>query len=143
MTRIMLIHSVLALSMGFVAAPARGQSDDKKPPAKGEGHKTRLPGCPAKYEKEPAKYSKALDESYTFQTKCPVSGERIDPKISIETKDGHKIYFCCNKCSEKLLKNPEKYLDKLADQGYPIDAKDLKAGEEKETPKPKKSAPNM
>ncbi len=42
---------------------------------------------------------------------CPVSGEEIDPTIVVQYKD--KAYgLCCNKCTAKFMKNPEKYIKK-------------------------------
>ena len=45
---------------------------------------------------------------------CPVSGKEIkktEAKASYEYQ-GKMYYFCCKKCKEKFMKNPEKYLQK-------------------------------
>jgi len=45
-------------------------------------------------------------------TKCPVTGEDIDPKFTT-VYDGKVIGFCCEDCIKAFKKNPEKYVDKL------------------------------
>lgn len=42
---------------------------------------------------------------------CPVSGMKAD-KATFLTHEGRKINFCCGKCEEPFLKNPDKYLEK-------------------------------
>jgi len=48
------------------------------------------------------------------QTACPVSREPFDkaksPHIDYQ---GHRIYFCCDKCPASFKKDPAKYLAKL------------------------------
>jgi YHS domain-containing protein len=45
-------------------------------------------------------------------TKCPVTGEEIDPKI-ITTYQGKAIAFCCKDCIDDFKKSPEKYIKGL------------------------------
>jgi YHS domain-containing protein len=80
----------------------------------------------SKYQADPKKYTAAVANSYTYQTKCPVMDKPIDPKRFVTLTDGSKIYFCCGKCDSKLISNPEKYVDKLAAQGYTFDIKKVK-----------------
>jgi YHS domain-containing protein len=44
-----------------------------------------------------------------INTKCPVSGEDIDPKIT-EVYNGLTYGFCCKDCEKKFNDNPEKYI---------------------------------
>ena len=44
-----------------------------------------------------------------FNTRCPVTGEAIDPKVKTVVFDGKVIGFCCDDCVEPFQKNPEKY----------------------------------
>lgn len=83
-------------------------------------------GCIGKYKADPEKYAAALANSYTYQTKCPVSGEQIDPAVSVTMASGKKIYFCCKQCIKKFEKNPGEFTANLAKQGIKLDAKDLK-----------------
>lgn len=46
------------------------------------------------------------------QTKCPVMGAKIDPKVYSDYK-GKRIYFCCAECKGQFEKDPEKYLKKM------------------------------
>jgi len=49
---------------------------------------------------------------------CPVSGKEIkkaEAKASYEYQ-GKMYYFCCEKCKEKFMKNPEKYIHKKAEE---------------------------
>ncbi len=42
-------------------------------------------------------------------TKCPVSGDAIDPKVKTVVYNGKTIGFCCEDCVEPFKKNPDKY----------------------------------
>ena len=44
-----------------------------------------------------------------INTKCPVSGEDIDPKITF-VYNGYTYAFCCTDCLKKFKDNPEKYV---------------------------------
>ena len=62
--------------------------------------------CKAAFEAEPAKYAdKAnfqLVQTRQFrQTKCPVSGGKVNKEQSIKV-DGVKVTFCCDKCKGSL-----------------------------------------
>jgi YHS domain-containing protein len=45
-------------------------------------------------------------------TKCPVSGEDIDPSLTIVYK-GKTIAFCCADCETKFNKDPDAYVAKM------------------------------
>lgn len=90
--------------------------------------------CMAKYKSEPSEYASALANSYTYQTKCPVMGEDIDPQAFATLANGTKVYFCCKGCDKKLVAEPAKYLPKLAAQGIVLDPKDLTAAPAKAEP---------
>ena len=45
-------------------------------------------------------------------TKCPVSGEAVDPSHFV-VFEGRKIGFCCGNCPAKFNADPKKYLDKV------------------------------
>ncbi|MFQ6082063.1 MAG: heavy metal-binding domain-containing protein [Candidatus Aminicenantia bacterium] len=48
---------------------------------------------------------------------CPVSGKEMkksEAKASYEYK-GKTYYFCCEKCKEKFMKDPEQYIQKKAE----------------------------
>jgi YHS domain-containing protein len=47
-----------------------------------------------------------------INAKCPVSGEDLDPNVSI-VYEGKTIGFCCQDCVKAFKKNPEKYADKI------------------------------
>ena len=82
--------------------------------------------CADKFKKDPEKYADKLAGAYTYQTVCPVGGEKIDPKVSLELKHGGKVYFCCEKCVKTFEKDPAKYAEKLEAQGYHVRAADVK-----------------
>jgi len=90
--------------------------------------------CMATYKAEPAKYAAGLANAYTYQTKCPVMGEDIDPKAFTTLANGTKVYFCCKGCDKKLFADPAKYAPKLAAQGIVIEPKDSTAGPVKAEP---------
>ena len=49
------------------------------------------------------------------QTVCPVMGGNINKALYVDYQE-QRIYFCCSSCSEIFLKEPEKYMKKLADK---------------------------
>ncbi len=59
-------------------------------------------------------------EATKAQTLCPVMGNKIDKTVFVDHK-GKRIYFCCPPCVEKFRKAPEKYLQKLADDGVTLE----------------------
>ncbi len=105
-----------------LVCPVSGEPVDSKVSIEYQGNKVFFccKDCPAKFQKEPAKYQAALANSYTYQTKCPVSGKPIDPKAFTMMKGGYKVYFCCPNCPEKFTKDPAQYSPKLKEQGYDI-----------------------
>lgn len=87
------------------------------------------PGCSKKLKADPDKYFKdAAAQGILFeniQKTCPVSGEEIDKKSFIDY-EGRRIYFCCDGCAPKFLKDPQKFLtamdqpsDKKAESAKP------------------------
>ncbi len=62
------------------------------------------------------------------QTTCPVLGGNIDKKIYADYQ-GKRIYFCCPGCDETFKKDPEKYMQKLKEQG--VTPEDAPSGKEK------------
>lgn len=116
--------------------PVDGKSVDGKLTAEVSGHKVAFCSkeCQAKYAEHSGAFNAKLADSYTYQTRCPISGEKIQPNVFTDLNTGQRIYFCCARCSEKLLKDPAKYAPKLEEQGIMIDPKKLTPG----APKPKK-----
>jgi len=54
-------------------------------------------------------------------TKCPVMGEKVDPKKAAKAVvRGQEYFVCCKGCVAKLEKDPDKYLEK---DGTPKNAK--------------------
>jgi len=50
------------------------------------------------------------------QAICPVLGGNVDKGVYTDYK-GQRIYFCCQGCIADFQKNPEKYLQKMKEQG--------------------------
>lgn len=118
-----------------VNCPISGEPIDGKTSARIGGKKVSFccKGCVTKYEKEPGKYAARLEASYTYQTRCPVMGEKINPTTYADLPTGERIYVCCKGCDTKLLKSPDKYAKKLEAQGIHLDLKKLKAVMKKKT----------
>jgi len=55
----------------------------------------------------------------TPQEYCPVMGGKIDKNVYADY-EGKRVYFCCTSCKQEFMKNPEKYIKKLEDQGVDI-----------------------
>ena len=50
------------------------------------------------------------------QTVCPAMGGTINKDVFVDYK-GQRVYFCCPACIEVFKKDPEKYLQKMKEQG--------------------------
>jgi YHS domain-containing protein len=111
-----------------VTCPVSGKMIDKKVFIEKDGKKIYFccKDCPAPYEKDPAKYAAKLAGAYTYQTKCPVTGEDISPGAFATLDTGMKIYFCCGGCIPKFEKDPAKYTPKLKEQGITLDPAKIK-----------------
>ncbi len=116
-----------------VSCPVDGKSVDGKPTADVNGHKIAFcsKDCQVKYAEHPGALKAKLADSYTYQTRCPISGEKIQPNVFTDLSTGQRIYFCCASCGDELLKDPAKYAPKLEEQGIKMDAKKLSAPEPK------------
>ncbi len=119
-----------------VSCPVTGKPVDGKTFAEVAGQKVAFccPDCVAKYQKYPAGYKAKLEGGYSYQTLCPVSGEKIDPTAFKDLPTGQRIYFCCPACIDKLLKEPAKYAPKLEAQGVKIDPQKVQAASDKPQP---------
>lgn len=116
-----------------VTCPVDGKGVDGKLTAEVSGHKIAFcsKNCQAKYAEHPGTFKAKLADSYTYQTRCPISGEKIQPNVFTDLSTGQRIYFCCASCGDKLLKDPAKYAPKLEEQGVMIDPKKLSAPDSK------------
>ena len=83
-------------------------------------------GCTGKYQGNPDKYRSALANSYTYQTKCPVMDEEINPKVLTTTANGQNVYFCCKGCDKKFVNDPSKYAAHLVAQGFTLNPAEMK-----------------
>jgi len=41
---------------------------------------------------------------------CPLSGEKVDPKVKAVNVGGKDYGFCCDDCKDKFKANPSKYV---------------------------------
>lgn len=55
------------------------------------------------------------------QTNCPVMGHKID-KSSYLDYEGQRVYFCCDSCKDKFLKEPDKYFSKFQEEGILLES---------------------
>jgi YHS domain-containing protein len=106
-----------------VKCPVSGDPPDPKITLEKDGQKVAFCSeeCRKKYAAEPGKYASALANAYTYQTKCPVMKEAINPTSFIKLASGETVYFCCKGCDDKLLADPAKYAPVLQEQGYTFD----------------------
>ena len=82
--------------------------------------------CPPTFKKSPEKFKANLANSYTYQTKCPISGEPIDRTLSTTLATGETIYTCCGGCAKKIGADPVKYASILENMGIRLDVARLK-----------------
>jgi YHS domain-containing protein len=112
-----------ALPRMQVTCPVSGEPVDPKVSFERDGKKVYAccPKCIEPMKKDFAKYQARLSGSYTYQTKCPVSGEDISPKSFADFGSGQRVYFCCDKCKTRFQAEPAKFSGSLKDQGYELD----------------------
>jgi len=84
------------------------------------------PRCKGKYEENPDKYATQVANSMTIQTKCPLSGQPISPDAFVDFTSGHRIYFCCNRCTGKIKADAAGFVETLRDKGIYINPDKLK-----------------
>jgi YHS domain-containing protein len=111
-----------------VTCPVTGKPIDGKTFIESDGQKIGFccKDCVPKYEANPAKYKANLEAAYTYQTRCPVTGEKIDPTVYVDLATGERIYLCCKACGPKLMQDPAKYDPRLEEQGIRLDLNKLK-----------------
>lgn len=110
-----------------VTCPMSGKPvrDDVVVEDKGQKIHFCCPNCADEFKASPAKHQGKVAASYTYQTQCPVDGDRIDPAVFAKTKSDNGIYFHRATCKEAFLKDPQPYLPKLAAQGIGVEAADF------------------
>ena len=54
------------------------------------------------------------------QEKCPVMGGTPDSRYYADYQE-KRVYFCCPGCKPEFEKNPEKYMQKMRDEGATIE----------------------
>ena len=55
------------------------------------------------------------------QTNCPVMVGKIDKNSHLDY-EGQRVYFCCDGCKDKFLKEPEKYFKKFQEEGVLLES---------------------
>lgn len=76
--------------------------------------------CWEAYRADPGAYAANLAAAFTYQTKCPVSGEPIDPAVRTTVSHGAEVYFCSARCRQSFEEDPAAYWEPLAEQGLRI-----------------------
>ena len=71
------------------------------------------------------------------QTTCPVMGGKINKDLYVDA-EGKRIYVCCKGCIGAVKKNPEKYIEKLEEQGVTLASVDEEGNVKYECPMTKK-----
>ena len=103
------LATLLCLGCG---TPAAGpQATDQPTDADGDH------GAASKFYEQLAKLTPEDRIAAETQMTCPVSNHPlgslgVPPKVTV---NGHTVFLCCLNCEEELNKNPNKYLEKLAE----------------------------
>ncbi|MFH0981277.1 MAG: hypothetical protein V2A79_07050 [Planctomycetota bacterium] len=107
-----------------VTCPVSGKPVDDEVFVEREGQKVCFcsEDCVAKFKNEPSKYEANLANSYSYQTKCPVSGGEINPSAFAELPNGQQVFFCCAGCAPRFQANLAEYAPNLAAQGIRMGA---------------------
>ncbi len=54
------------------------------------------------------------------QKLCPVLSGKIDKNLYTDYM-GKRVYYCCSGCKVEFMKDPEKFIKKMEDQGIQIE----------------------
>ncbi|MFO1021188.1 MAG: hypothetical protein U0903_10890 [Planctomycetales bacterium] len=80
--------------------------------------------CPKSFEKDVAKFApkanlQLAQSGQSKQTKCPLSGGKLNPEKTVEI-GGVKVQFCCEKCQGKVagMKGDEQIAAVFADDVF-------------------------
>ena len=73
-------------------------------------------GSATAQDNAPAAAAAPAAKVFQDQTACPVSGEPIDEETFVDY-EGHRVYFCCENCSEKFAAFPDAWLYKMYKAG--------------------------
>ncbi|HWB18753.1 MAG TPA: hypothetical protein VG711_00510, partial [Phycisphaerales bacterium] len=78
------------------------------------------PDCIKKFNADPAKYMKEIDDAVIAQQKdaypldvCPISGEKLDDSAVNYVAGVTLVRFCCSSCVKNFEKNPMPTMEKL------------------------------
>ncbi len=71
-------------------------------------------------KKEPASVVDPHMHHSHVQTVCPVMGGEVDPELYADI-NGYRVYVCCPGCIPELEGSPEKYLEKMREEGVEIE----------------------
>ena len=74
----------------------------------------------SKAEKKEKVKQETVQKAEVNQTVCPVMGGEINKEIYADN-NGKRVYFCCQKCLNTFQKNPEKYMEKLEEEGVTLE----------------------
>lgn len=107
--------------------PVTGKPIDKGVSTMYQGQKVYFccPKCVATFEKDAETYLAKLGEQGQIvesqQKFCPVSGDAIDRRVSVDYK-GRRVFFCCRMCIADFQADPAKFLPLLGRTQAPADA---------------------
>ena len=63
-------------------------------------------------------HSKQAANKDIWNAYCPIRGGEVDPETPTVKYKGKTIGFCCPGCDEKFMKDPEKYMKNLSEDGW-------------------------
>jgi YHS domain-containing protein len=66
--------------------------------------------CKAKFDADPKSFVAKVASYDAKDAKCPVSGKKVDEKVTSEYKA--TVGFCCAKCKGKFDAAPDKFIEK-------------------------------
>lgn len=96
---------------------------------KHKGHSMHPTNADTSKMKEPGMHHMMMDstkmksQNSSMQTAkiwnsfCPVRGGEVDPETPTLQYQGKTIGFCCPGCDTKFMKNPEKYMKNISEDG--------------------------
>ena len=102
------LATLLCLGCG---TPAAGPPATDQPAHADHDH-----GAASEFSEQLAKLTPEDRTAAEAQMTCPVSDQPlgsmgVPPKVTV---NGRAVFLCCLNCEEELNKNPDKYLEKLA-----------------------------
>lgn len=79
-------------------------------------------GCRQSFVSNPEGYCRRITGTLWYQTRCPITGNPIDPSMFSVLRTGERVHFCSEACKGTFLRDPSVWSPSLASQSVRLHA---------------------